>query len=215
MMPGTSQKEFFKQIKAALTDRGQPVDLPDDLEIARVISTQENLIEIFITNAKQAGMNAYRLPNEKTAVDKIIAIIQETGGKNAIITNENMPAREQLIQALKQKGIQLKDPDDQNAAFDAEFGITGADAAIAETASLCINSGDQKRRLASLAVPNHIAVIRANQIIPDLLDWTQNQPTNLPANTVLISAPSKTADIEMILVLGVHGPKEEHIIIIE
>jgi L-lactate dehydrogenase complex protein LldG len=214
-MPGTSQEEFFDQIKSALSDRGETVDLPEDLEITRVTSSNDNLIEVFINNAQQVGMHTYRLSDEKTAVDKVISLIQQAGGKSAIIPNEDMPARRQLIEALEQKGVKLQNPDDQNAAFDADFGITGVTAAIAETASLCVTSGENHRRLASLAVPNHIAIVRADQIIPDLLDWTDTQKNNLPANTVFISAPSKTADIEMILVHGVHGPKEEHIIIID
>ena len=68
--------------------------------------------------------------------------------------------------------------------------------------------------MASLAVPNYISIVRADQIVPDLLDWTASLPADLPANQVLISAPSKTADIEMIIITGVHGPGEVHVIIV-
>ena len=63
-------------------------------------------------------------------------------------------------------------------------------------------------------MPNHIAIVRTDQIVPDLLDWSAAAPADMPANRVLVSGPSKTADIEMIIVSGVHGPKTEHIILI-
>jgi len=213
-MPGLPQEKFFEQIKSALTDRGEPVDLPTDYQIARVISPDDNLIEVFMTRAAEAGMHAYRATDETSLIDKVIEIVEQAGGKSALIPAEEIPARQLIISRLEQKGIRVGDADDPDAAFDADFGITAVDTAVAETASLCITSGQKSRRLVSLAVPNHIAVVRADQIIPDLLEWTANQPEQLPANMVLVSAPSKTADIEMILVHGVHGPKEEHIIIL-
>jgi L-lactate dehydrogenase complex protein LldG len=63
-------------------------------------------------------------------------------------------------------------------------------------------------------VPIHIAVVRADQIVADSLDWFAEDRTDGAASEVLISAPSKTADIELTLVMGVHGPKEEHVIVI-
>jgi len=213
-MRGQSQEEFFKKIKSALADRGDAVDLPDDMEIARVISSDRDLVEVFMTRAEEAGSHAYRVADEQGVVDKVVELIEQAGAQSVIIPDEEIPARNKIIESLEQKGIRLQNTDDPDAAFDADFGITGATSAIAETASLCMRSGGNRRRLAGLAVPNHIAVVRADQIIPDLLEWADQQPDELPANMTLVSAPSKTADIEMILVMGVHGPKEEHIIIL-
>ncbi|MCH9020904.1 MAG: LUD domain-containing protein, partial [Proteobacteria bacterium] len=65
------------------------------------------------------------------------------------------------------------DPDNPDSAFDAEVGITGARLAVAETGSLALDSGSVQRRMASLAVSVHIAILRTDQIVADLVDWAE------------------------------------------
>jgi L-lactate dehydrogenase complex protein LldG len=90
--------------------------------------------------------------------------------------------------------------------------------AVAETGSMVLTSGDRRRRMTSLAVPVHIGVVRAEQIVPDLIDLATLAETltatGIPSCLVLVSGPSKTADIEQTLVMGVHGPRVEHVIVI-
>jgi L-lactate dehydrogenase complex protein LldG len=116
---------------------------------------------------------------------------------------------------LKEKGVALCDNEDPDSAFDADVGITGVNMAVAETPTLSLISGGNRRRLASLAAPCHISIVRAEQIVPDLLDWSMRDKDNLPASEILVSGPSKTADIELKVVHGVHGPREEHVIILD
>jgi len=215
MMRGQSQEAFFARIKAALADRSESVDLPDDLEIARVVSSDQDVVEVFAARVEESGGRAYRVADEQGLADRIAGIVEAGGGKRAIVPDEEIPRREEIISKLEANGVALLDPDDPDASFEADFGITAVAGAVAETASMCVESGGGRRRMASLAVPNHIGIVRADQIVPDLLDWTAAAPADMPANRTLISAPSKTADIEMIIIEGVHGPKTEHVIILE
>jgi L-lactate dehydrogenase complex protein LldG len=89
----------------------------------------------------------------------------------------------------------------------ADVGLTSADAAFAETGSLVVSSGSGKSRMASLLPPVHIALVPESKLTADIFTWTAAQKGAPPTNTVFISGPSKTADIEMTLVKGVHGPK--------
>lgn len=214
MSLGESRDEFIQRVRAALADRGKPVGLPDDLEIARVIDFEHDVVAEFMTRAEQAKSIPHRIPDEAALPDKIMEIIRQVGAATAIVPDDGIPARDEVLARLHEEGISTLDPDDPDAAFSADVGITGAETAIAETASINLTSGNSRRRLASLAVTTHIGVIRADQIVPDLLDWATQQPESPPAGQTLVSGPSKTADIELALVMGVHGPRQEHFIII-
>lgn len=61
--------------------------------------------------------------------------------------------------------------------------------------------------MVSLLPPIHIALVPTSKLTADIFTWAATRQGDLPANTVFISGPSKTADIEMTLVKGVHGPK--------
>ncbi len=94
-------------------------------------------------------------------------------------------------------------------------GITGALAGIAETGSLVIPGGDGQPLTASLMPEIHLAILRASDILPSLAKAIQLPEVASAPSTVIITGPSRTADIEMALVVGVHGPKELHILVVE
>ena len=213
-MPGETKERFLSRVRNALRDRGKPVDLPDDLEVSRVIAFDADLPAVFAQRVEEAYMKPYRVANEDEMIDKVAEIVDRLGAKSAMVPDDELPGRIRIVERLKGKGLTIRDVDDADASFEADVGITGVVGAIAESASMIVASGGGRRRLASLAVPYHIGVVRAEQIVPDLIDWFARNEAGEAASEVLISAPSKTADIELTLVMGVHGPKEEHVIIV-
>jgi L-lactate dehydrogenase complex protein LldG len=213
-MPSETQNSFFARITSALAERGPAVPLPDDLEVARVVESGAATVETFVARVQQSGMHPHQVNSESEAVAKVAEIVTSLGAKTAIVPDAPMPAHDNIMAALQEQGVRLLSPDDRDASFEADVGITGVRLAVAETASMSVISGERHRRLASLAVPAHIAVLRAEQVVPDLLDWGRTISPDPPANEVLISAMSKTADIEGILVPGVHGPGIVHVVII-
>jgi L-lactate dehydrogenase complex protein LldG len=96
----------------------------------------------------------------------------------------------------------------------ADVGISSADAFLAETGSLVINSGAGKSRLVSLLPPVHIAVLPMERLTTDIFTWMKGHNRTFPANTVLVSGPSKTADIEQTMSVGVHGPKKLIVVLV-
>jgi L-lactate utilization protein LutC len=96
-------------------------------------------------------------------------------------------------------------------------GITSADYALGDTGSLVMIAGPDETRLISLLPPIHIAVVPANRILTGLdeLYTLIPRPADRTSSMVFITGPSRTADIEQILVRGVHGPGEIHVVIVD
>jgi L-lactate dehydrogenase complex protein LldG len=99
----------------------------------------------------------------------------------------------------------------------AEVGINFADYALADTGSLVFLTESHETRLISLLPPIHIALIARKNILSGLdeLFTLVPHPALKSSAMTLITGPSRTADIEMRLVRGVHGPGEVHVIIVE
>ncbi len=95
------------------------------------------------------------------------------------------------------------------------LGVTGAYAALADTGGLVPVSGPGRGRLASLLPPVHVAVVGERRLRPSLAALLREEPGLLDAgsNVVIVAGPSRTADIEMTLTHGVHGPKHLHVIL--
>jgi len=98
-----------------------------------------------------------------------------------------------------------------------DFGITSADYALSDTGSLVMLSSREEARLVSLLPPAHIAVVPASKLLTGLdeLFGILPLPAEQTSSMVLITGPSRTADIEQILVRGVHGPGQIHVVVVE
>lgn len=100
--------------------------------------------------------------------------------------------------------IDIKLPIIIDDVWSAEAGITRADCAIAETGSIIVSAKSGLSRLASLAPPIHIVLIDQKNIVSSLEEGVNSMSK---VSSVIITGPSRTADIEGVLVCGVHGPK--------
>jgi Uncharacterized conserved protein len=101
--------------------------------------------------------------------------------------------------------------------FRFDVGISTTQAAIAETGTLVLDSTRERHRLVSLVPPVHIAIVRASQIyrtLGEVLTLIRKDKEVSPAIT-FITGPSRTADIELTLAIGVHGPQELYVIVDE
>jgi L-lactate utilization protein LutC len=127
---------------------------------------------------------------------------------------------DRLEAAIRAAGITITQPDAHDEfraetlalAEGAAVGLTGADAAAAATGTLIVTTGPGKGRIPTVLAPVHVVVITLNQLLPRLEDWVAGQRAaglsdlRASANICLITGASRTGDIEMQLVLGVHGP---------
>lgn len=101
----------------------------------------------------------------------------------------------------------------------AAVGITAADYALSDTGTLVLVSGDEQHRLASLLPPAHVCLLDPARILPSLsqllahLRGRFGALESAPKNVTCITGPSRTADIEQAITMGVHGPKSLHVIL--
>jgi len=123
----------------------------------------------------------------------------------------------QLAEELRKRGCNVIDSDLRRQAPEASAGLTGADFAIAETGTLVLESTPEAIRLASTLPPKHFVLLDPEAIVDDALEavpllrrFQQQSQANYLA---YITGPSRTADIERVLTIGVHGPKELHILL--
>jgi len=106
-------------------------------------------------------------------------------------------------------------------AAEADIGISGVDYALADTGTLVLFAGELQPRSVSLLPPVHVAIVRPQQILPglgDLFPFLQGESNglrNLSSAITFITGPSRTADIELKLVVGVHGPQELHVLVVD
>jgi len=104
---------------------------------------------------------------------------------------------------------------DVDALAGIGLGVTGAHAALAENGGIVLVSGPGRGRLASILPPLHVAIVSERRLRPSLAALLREEPRLLDegSNVVVVAGPSRTADIEMTLTHGVHGPKHLHVIV--
>ncbi len=101
--------------------------------------------------------------------------------------------------------------------WNVEASLTGTLGGIAATGTLVLWPDRNEPRLMSLVPPVHIALLKASEIHDNLYDMmvAQDWAAGLPTNVLLVSGPSKTADIEQVLAYGAHGPRELIVLVLE
>jgi L-lactate dehydrogenase complex protein LldG len=212
-------KSSREQILAKLRGRQRPFPHVTPLVTYQPMTPLENdpdiLLDRFIHEAQILKAVVHQAMDELNAIQTILYLLGEDSQILAWdVAHIPLPG---LAQSLATARINIAQPNDPNI----RVGITGANAALAATGSLVLLSGNGRYRTTSLLPPVHIAVITSNQILPTLESWMAAQVTDLDSdfrqssNIVIISGASRTADIAMELILGMHGPRELHIIILE
>lgn len=176
-------------------------------------------VERLVLNLKNAMAEVHRTtPTDLT--DVLEGLISENQIRCLAVGNEVFS--DQPMSALLEKVCTLypvSGPDwQQEVLFDSvDAGLTYSVAAIAETGTIVLQSNPSSPRQLSLVPPIHMVIVDAGRVVNTLFDLT-HQPTwaeGLPTNVILVSSPSKTADIQQTLAYGAHGPKRLIVILVE
>ncbi|MCE8016842.1 lactate utilization protein C [Halomonas sp. MCCC 1A17488] len=147
---------------------------------------------------------------------KALAELLEAKGIRRLALGREHPVAAEARAALAEGEVSLVDADRDIETWrheqfhDTDAGLTSTRGAIAETGSLWLWPTPDEPRLLSLVPPIHIAVLDADTVEDTFFDVVEAHgwAGGMPTNALLISGPSKTADIEQTLAYGVHGPRE-------
>lgn len=181
----------------------------------------DNPVAAFCTAFETAGGRTHVVPDDATARLKVFDLLASLGAHKVLVGSGPTIDRLDLAAALRRDGREVVPVADLTATtakepfFAADVGVTGVDHLIAETGSLVVATSPRSPRSESLLPPVHIAVADRAQLVPDLFDLFPAQGRAMPACLTLITGPSKTGDIELRLVTGVHGPGEVHVVLID
>ncbi|CAG0986753.1 hypothetical protein PHYC_02066 [Phycisphaerales bacterium] len=217
--PGADRAAFVARVSGALGRAGptSPTEPAPQVEdrVARVTGPEADLGAVFAAQAAAAGMTVH--PTNRAGVQREVRAVLERLGVRRVMIGEGLML-EGVAADLSAAGLELVAWRERGfaAMYDADAGVTDVQGAIAETGTLVCCSGPGRARGLSLVAPIHLAVVRRSDIVPDLVDLGVMRASEaaLPSSVVLITGPSKTADIEGILITGVHGPREVHVVLV-
>ncbi|MGH7969001.1 MAG: lactate utilization protein [Limisphaerales bacterium] len=179
------------------------------------------------------GCNPHRVSTMLELEEKLCSILIQCQATSVVLSRNpilNQLQIGEMLEGRAQRVVRWPESVSEEAerglfrdeCFGAGAGITGVDFALAETGSLVLSSLTEGSQLSSLAPPVHIALYRRSQIRASLDEVLQNLPVSRdpdrPSPTrsvVFVSGTSRTADIEQILIRGVHGPRNVYAILVE
>lgn len=228
-----SEKDFLARVSARL-NRTQPPARPQwkpSLPLANYgPADAEALAERFTAELVKLSGKVYRAGSEAEVAQIVAAILQGAGVKGKVVRWEDPTlAGLNLDEALTAAGYHVVPFDGKQAgrilvktAEQSVAGITGVDAAIAETGSLVMSShrlneegAPGRGRVVGLLPPIHIAIVRKEQFVYSALSvFRKLAAGKMPPQVIFASGPSRSADIENDLSIGVHGPGQAHVVIV-
>ena len=198
---------------------------------AKNLARKTKILDQLVENATFAGWHVNRTQDHENVGDIVGGIADSIKAKTAVRTTEPILKSTNVDAALRRKKItpivlasgRYRDRSElKEVAFKADLGISGVSFAIAETASCVLIPRKGIARLTSLAPPVFVAIVQAEQVLETLDDYFamvrfqyQKNRGRYPNYTNFVSGPSRTADIEQTLTIGVHGPGVVHMVLVE
>jgi L-lactate dehydrogenase complex protein LldG len=151
------------------------------------------------------------------AEQELKRLVEQYGWKRAGV--HELPLVQQLTQNLELEFLNTSQSYDVRDLEQCDVGISGCDALIAQTASALVTNQSAGGRALSVLPPHHVVLATADQMVTTMADGFEvvrsKYGDHMPSFVSFISGPSRTADIERVLVLGAHGPKKLTVILIE
>ena len=224
-----SRAEILRNIRLALAKPalaqhdGHHETMGEMDKLFRSASAKDHLVEKFRTEFELVSGEFFRAPSNEDAVRYLCELVTSSGVQTVAISDHTICERLQLKEALQTAfpNIQVsKESIDSESSYErrhlkrtlshSQLSVTGAEFLIAESGTFVVITGPQASRQISLLPEIHVVLATPNQVHPNLAEVFQliqrEKRSHSGSAITLITGPSRTADIEKVLIKGVHGP---------
>jgi len=180
-------------------------------------ATPAERLALFASNAASLAATFHDCASRSDAIAVLRSIAEAEGWKYVAL--HSAPILEDFANSLGDVGFFLTDrPYDKASLEKCDAAFTTCECLVAQTGSVMVSSAATGGRALSVLPPHHVVIATRDQLLPDLATAyafvREKYSEKLPSMISLITGPSRTGDIERILVLGVHGPRKLTIILI-
>jgi L-lactate dehydrogenase complex protein LldG len=219
----SDRAEFLEEIRHRTSaGRYKPTHAPDVAwtpgEAPREVPPIEDPPERFLKELEAVGGRGIRVGSSEEARDYVVSLAGELGA--GLLIRWDVGELEELgvDGPLSEAGVKVAVWGEslREVAARADIGLSTADFAIAETGSLVLTGGPGKGRTVTLLPPVYVAVISAERVLSTVQEAIETYAGRgePPANICFHTGPSRSGDIEMSLVIGMHGPGDVHVVLV-
>lgn len=181
-----------------------------------VPATQRERIALFEKNSADLKTRVIRCADESEVTAALVTLAADESWRR--VAAHRFPAGQVAIDATGLTVTWVDAGYDVEALESADAGITGCECLVSQTGSILVTAKSSGGRALSVLPPHHVVIAHCSQVAGDLSDALaiakNNHAGATPAFLSFITGPSRTGDIERILVLGAHGPKQLTVIIV-
>jgi len=177
-----------------------------------------HLFPEFEMRAKAVSAEVFRVSTAADAREVLIRLVEAARAKKAVVVESPLQEAAGITEALRSRGIEVyTEPADIAAhAETADIGISGVEFGVAETGSVFQDGGAIATRLVTILPPLHVVFLPGANIVPGITEAFDIISQSFDRGYVgFITGPSRTADIERVLTIGVHGPSRFAIIAVD
>ena len=210
---------FLARVRHGLSDVDGP-PLPADLPVTPASDDGRPPAPRFMEELRAVG-GVVDLISPADLAGSVAAAAHAAEARTAVIGPDLGPFTDVVAEGLRRVDVDLLEPEVaagwREACSRADLGVTGALLGVASSGSILTAAGPASSRLASLLPPAHLAILPAERLVPGFEELFAALGDHIEgaSSAVLITGPSRTADIEMVLVRGVHGPRHVHVLLVE
>lgn len=220
----TGQDEFLATVRRSLTGRlagGDEASTP--LRVSSTLASDQ-LADRLAQELEVVGGTVLRARSVAEAQSAMVNVLRQRNVTRVVMGTGSVIEEVGLETALAAAGFEVKVCDltrptparvIRDAEFAADAGITAIDGGVAETGTLVVRSRSGQGRAVSLLPPLHVGILRRGDIVFELGELFDRIAADPPSALTLITGPSRTGDIELVLTVGVHGPGELCLLVVD